>query len=83
MYNVHDYNVITLLAWIYVRVGILLTCGKHLHDHIISLKGDVWGHKTSLTQPRFTEVPVPSKEYDRSCIYVVGYQFCLFLRFDI
>jgi hypothetical protein len=45
MYNVHDYNVITLLAWIYVRVGILLTCGKHLHDHIISLKGDAWGKK--------------------------------------
>jgi len=24
-----------------MRVGILLTCGNHLHDHIISLRGSV------------------------------------------
>ena len=39
-----------LLTLLYVRVGILLTCGKHLHDHIISLRGEVWVHKTSVTQ---------------------------------
>ena len=40
----------------------------HLHDHIISLKRDVWAHKTSLTQPLFIEVPVPSHESEQSCL---------------
>jgi hypothetical protein len=31
----------------YGRVGILLTCGKHFHDRIISLKGEIWANKTS------------------------------------
>jgi hypothetical protein len=34
-------------------VGILLTCGKHLHDRFISLKREVCAHKTSLMRPRF------------------------------
>ena len=29
-------------------ISIILTCGKHLHDHIISRGGEVWAHKTSL-----------------------------------
>ena len=29
-------------------ISIILACGKHLHDHIISLGGEVWSHKTSL-----------------------------------
>ena len=29
-------------------VGILLTCRKHLHDRIISLKGEVWALKIAL-----------------------------------
>jgi hypothetical protein len=36
MYNVQDY--IRLFTRLYVRVGILLTCGKN--DRIISLRGD-------------------------------------------
>jgi hypothetical protein len=32
--------------------------GKHLHDRIISLRGEVWAHKTSLTPPLFVEVSV-------------------------
>ena len=55
----------------YVRVGILLKCRNHLHDHIISLKGEVWTHKTNLTSPLFIEVPVPSQECERSCICVL------------
>jgi hypothetical protein len=31
----------TLLIQSYVWIDILLTCGKHLHDCIISLRGDV------------------------------------------
>jgi len=34
---------VVVFARLYVRVGILLTCGKHLHDHITSLRGEVWG----------------------------------------
>ena len=49
-----------------MRVVILLTCGKHLHDHIISLR-EVWVHKTSLKLPL-----VPSQENERSSICVLG-----------
>ena len=35
------YFIITLFALLYVRVGILLTCGKYLHDGNISLRGEV------------------------------------------
>jgi hypothetical protein len=51
------------------RHNILLTHGKHLHDRTISLRGEVWAHKTSL--PHFL-LPVSSKEIERSCIYVLG-----------
>ena len=47
---------------IYVRVGILLTCGKSLHDHIISVRGEIWTHKTSLTTSFLNEVSVPNQE---------------------
>jgi len=55
-----------------VRIDILVTCGKHLHDHIISLRGKVWAHKTSLIQPLFIIVPVPRQEREQSCICVLG-----------
>jgi hypothetical protein len=49
---------ITLFARLYVRVGILLTCRMYLHDRIISLRGEVSAHKTSLTLSLFIEGPV-------------------------
>ena len=49
-----------IIARLCVRVGILNTRGKHLHDHIISIRGDIWVHKSSLTPPLSNEVPVPS-----------------------
>ena len=36
-----------------MRVDILLSCGKHIHDCIISFTGDAWAHKTSLTPSHF------------------------------
>ena len=36
---------------LYIRVGILLTCGKHLHDRAISQIGEDWSHETNLTKP--------------------------------
>ena len=74
-----------LLTWLYVRVDILLTCGKHLHDRIISPRGDVWDHKISLTLPLFIEVPVPIQENERSCICVLGvsiFPLSMILIFD-
>ena len=45
MFKIIVFFVITLFSRLYVRVGILLTCGKHLHDCIISLSEKVWAHK--------------------------------------
>ena len=62
---------ITQVASLYARVGILLTCGRHLHDHIIVLRPEVfWVHKTILTLLLFTEVHALSLESERSCICV-------------
>jgi hypothetical protein len=46
----------TLCARLYASVDILLTCVRHLHDRIISLRVEVCAHKTNLTPPRFIEV---------------------------
>ena len=98
MHNVHDYSVlhITFLARLYVGVTILLTYGMHLHDRIISPKGEVRVHRMKLTPPLFIEVSLPGQESERSCIEVslpcqeselscicvFGYRFLLhFLRF--
>jgi len=40
MFIIIAFFIITLFARFYVRVGILLTCGKHLHDGITSLRGE-------------------------------------------
>ena len=50
--NVQDYSILYNNAahrlicecWHYIR-----TSGKHLHDSLISLRGEIWAHKTSLT----------------------------------
>jgi hypothetical protein len=48
LYNVQDYIlfIIMMLARLYMRTGILLTCGKDLHDCIICLRGEVWDRTT-------------------------------------
>ena len=71
MFKIIVFFVITLFSRLYVRVGILLTCGKHLHDCIISLSEKVWAQKTRLTTSLFIEVPVPRQESERSCICVL------------
>jgi len=43
-------SLITLFARLDVVIGILLTCGKHVHDCIISLRGEIWTHKTLTRQ---------------------------------
>jgi hypothetical protein len=53
-------------------LGILLTRGKHLHDHIISLRVEVWTHTIGLTPSILIEVSVSLQESERSCIRVLG-----------
>ena len=54
-----------------MRDGIFLARGKHLHGRIISLRVEVWAHRTSLYPTLFIEMPVPCKECERSCIGVL------------
>jgi hypothetical protein len=48
---------------LYAKVSISFTWGKHLHDRIVSQRGEVWDNKTSFTTPLFIEVPVPNQEW--------------------
>lgn len=51
---------------------------------IISLKGEVWGHKNSLTSQLFIGVSVPSQVSERSCICVLGcIDFVSFVDFSM
>ena len=81
MYNVQDYSVLYNSAVLLVmREGwhFTYTHGKHFHDRIMSLRGEVWFYKTSLTPAPFIKVPV------RGHVFVCsGYRFCHFLRFSI
>ena len=52
-------NNVTLLTQLYVRIHSPLACGKHLYDHIISLRGQVWAHITILFPPLFIIRHVP------------------------
>ena len=54
-----------------VRVVILFAWGIRLHDRIISLRGEFWTLKTSLTPSLFIEVPESSQERELSFICVL------------
>ena len=58
--------IITLSTLLYLSVGILLKCGKHLHDCLISPREECQPHKTSLTLSLFNEVSVLRQESERS-----------------
>jgi hypothetical protein len=51
------------LTLLYVRVYTFYSYGKHLHDHMTSIRREVWTHKTSLVPPLFM---VPNQESGRS-----------------
>ena len=57
-----------MFAVLYVRIGILLICGMHLHDVISLLRRQVRTYNTYLILPLVIEVSVPSLE----SIYVLG-----------
>ena len=52
---------------LYMMVRIFLIRRAHLHDRIITLRGDACAHKTSLPPPLFIEVPVQEQ---RSLVWV-------------
>ena len=56
----------------------LLRCWKHLHHHIVSLRGKVWTDKTSKTPPLFIEVLALFQECVQTCIYVLAVSNFLF-----
>jgi hypothetical protein len=63
-----------------VRVDILITRGKHLHNSIISQGGE-WGHKTRLAPTLCIAVPVSVHTSERSCCFVLKISIFLFLRY--
>ena len=83
-FKIIGFFIITLFAWLYARICIFLTRGNHLYDCIISLMGDIWAHKASLSPPRFIEVPVSSQEnegimylWDWYIDFASFYDFCI------
>ena len=46
-------SMVTKKTMPYVRVGILLKCGKHLYDRITVVRGAVSAHKTCLKKRHF------------------------------
>jgi hypothetical protein len=40
----------------------------------MTLRGDIWAHKTSLAWPCFIEVPVLRQESEQSCTCGFGYR---------
>ena len=72
MFKIIAFFILMLFTPLYVSGDISLTLGKHLHDHIISLRVEFWTHQVNLFLPLFIEVPVPSQESEWSCICVLG-----------
>ena len=57
-----------------------------MHDRIISLREEVWVHKTNLIPPLFIEVPVSIKESERlcACVFpVLVFPLSTILIFDV
>jgi hypothetical protein len=60
------------MSRLYVRVGILQTFRKHLHVRIISQRGEVWAHRTSLAPPLLLTCLYQARKVSKlSCIYVL------------
>ena len=60
--HTHDTNRFGDISYIFtngaieLRIGILVTCGKHLYERITSLNGEVLVFKTIIMVPLFIEV---------------------------
>jgi len=65
MYKAQDYDFLIAMqfARLYMMVSILVVCGKHLYDHIISLIGEIRTHETSKTVPLFISARTKPGKY--------------------
>ena len=64
----------TLFARLYLKVGVLLTCWKHMNDRIISPSGEIWAHKNQLNPATFYWWLYQARTVSVHvhCIYVLG-----------
>ena len=51
--------IITSIARLYTRVGILSACGNHLHDRIIAIRRQGWVDESTLAHHLFFYIKVP------------------------
>jgi hypothetical protein len=58
--------------WMFARLYVRVHMWTALALPHISLRGEVWAHKTSVTPPLFNKVPVPSHGSEWSCISELG-----------
>jgi len=65
----------TLFFRFHVRVGILLTRGKHLYDRIITQKGEIWAHKVKLVI--LLKCPYQVRKVSDHIFVCKGYRCCL------
>ena len=72
MIKIRAIFITTRFTQIYARDGILFTCGKHLHNLIALVNGEVLAHITTLIPTYFIEVPVAIEEIQRPCICRTG-----------
>jgi len=66
---------------LYMTVSIVLTCGSHLYDRIISQLGKACAHMTSLTPPFLLKWLYQARKVSGYVYVCSGYRFFLFLRF--
>jgi hypothetical protein len=67
MFKILVFFIIMLFAVrLHVKIGILPIFGKHMHYHIISLRGEVWPHQTSIILYKLNDICSGSQnmEYD-------------------
>ena len=77
----------SVLSFHYVSTQMVLranndpSCTKHIHDRIISLRGEVWAHKTSLTLPLLFNWNACTKPGECTCVLGISSQpvFMIFL----
>jgi hypothetical protein len=58
MFKTMAFFIIKVFVRLCLNVGILLTWEKHLHDWIISPRGEIWAQTSSFTPPLVNEVTV-------------------------
>ena len=84
MFKIIGFSLVTLLSQLRVMVGILLTCEENLQDRIISPRGEVWAHISTLIPPPFhcSVCTIPEKwAVMHLCVRCIG--FASFYEFSI